>query len=186
MSRIDEFRQQLTNGGHRANRYRVQVTFPNRTTENAPKAQSSFEFLCFSTSIPVQAIGEIPVKYKGRTIYLAGDMAEPEAWTCTVYNTTSFDIRNACITWKNNFIAPDSVTGEDLMDTSTVDIEMLGKDDSVLQRATLYNAWPNSIGAVTLAYTEENSISTFELQLRYDWIDELPVSGGNSETTIEG
>lgn len=186
MSTINQFRQQLLNGGHRQNRFRAIVSFPNRTLENAPNAQNSFEFLCFATSMPTLAMGEIPVKYRGRTVYFAGDPAEPEAWSCSVYNTLSFDIRNACITWRNNYIKPDSVTGEDLIDTCTVDIELLDKNDKAIQKTTLYNAWPTSIGSISMDWSNENAISTFELQLRYDYSDEQPVNSQSSTSTIEG
>lgn len=187
MSTLNEFRQQLLHGGHRQNRYRATVNFPTRTLENAPKAQDSFQFLCFSTSVPTQALGEIPVKYKGRTVYFAGDPAEPETWTCSVYNTVSFDIREACIAWRNNYISPANVTGENLIDTTDVILELLDKNDNTLRKITLYNAWPVSIGSLGLGWNEENTISTFELQLRYDYPDEVSVNSNSSATTtIEG
>lgn len=190
MSTIDTFRQKLLRGGHRTNRFKATVTFPTRTLENAAKAQESFEFLAFSQTVPTQDMGEIPVKFRGRTVYFAGDPAEPEAWTCTVYNTLSFDIRNACINWRNNYIAPDKVTGEDLIDTSTVDIELLDKADVTVQKITLYNAWVKTIGQIQSSWDTENEISSFELTLRYDWLYETPVSSSpaaeNTTSTIEG
>ena len=188
MSTINEFRQKLLNGGHRTNRFRVNVTFPTRTLENAAKAQESFEFLAFAARVPAQDLGEIPVKFRGRTVYFAGDPAEPEAWSCIVYNTLSFDIRNACINWRNNYIAPDSVTGEDLIDTSTVTVELLNKQDKPIQKAVLNNAWAKTVGEITTSWETENEISRFDLTIRYDWVEEVPVLGdGSSESaTIEG
>lgn len=187
MSTIDQFRQKLLRGGHRTNRFRVFVDFPTRTLENASKAQESFEFLAFSTNVPSQGLGDIPVKYRGRTIYFAGDPAEPEEWTCSVYNSLSFDIRNACINWRNNYIAPDSVTGEDLIDTSTVRIELLDKADKPIQKITLNNAWAKTIGQITSSWETENEISRFDLTIRYDWLEEIPVSSSGSEgSTVEG
>lgn len=190
MSTINEFRQKLINGGHRSNRFKVVVTFPTRTLSNATKAQESFEFLAFAARVPAQDMGEIPVKFRGRTVYFAGDPAEPEAWSCTVYNTLSFDIRNACINWRNNYIAPDSVTGEDLIDTSTVSVELLNKQDETIQKAILNNAWAKTIGEITTSWDTENEISRFDLTIRYDWVEEIPVSKTSSNTTstidIEG
>lgn len=185
MSTIDQFRQKLTNGGHRSNRFRVIVDFPQNTLENAPKAQESFEFLAFASAVPTLNMGEIPIKFRGRTVYFAGDPAAPELWACSVYNQISFDIRNACLRWRDNYIAPDSVTGQDLIETSTARIEMLDKSDKVIQKFTIYNAWVQSIGQLSLDWNTENQISTFDLTLRYDYAKEEPVSGSSSET-IEG
>lgn len=187
MSTIDTFRQKLLRGGHRTNRFRVTVDFPTRTLENATKAQESFEFLAFAANVPTQGIGDIPVKFRGRTVYFAGDPAEPEEWTCSVYNSISFDIRNACINWKNNYINPDSVTGEDLIDTSTATIELLDKADKTIQKAVLNNAWVKTIGQIQTSWDTENEISRFDLTLRYDWVEEVPVSGqGGEVSTVEG
>lgn len=171
---LDEFRQKLIGGGHRANRFRVNITFPNNAVKGT--AQESFEFLAHSASMPQQGVGEIPVKYRGRTVYLAGDLAEPEAWNVTVYNTTSFEIRNTCLAWKNNYIAPDSVTGTDEMALATATIELLGKDnDTVVQKATLFNVWPTTIGNIELGWESENQISSFQLTLRYDYVEEIAI-----------
>ncbi|MBO7042960.1 hypothetical protein J6W34_00055 [bacterium] len=186
MSTIDQFRQKLLRGGHRTNRFRVTVDFPTRTLENAAKAQESFEFLAFAANVPTQALGEIPVKFRGRTVYFAGDPAEPEEWTCSVYNSISFDVRNACINWRNNYIRPDSVTGEDLIDTSTVTIELLDKSDVAIQKVVLNNAWVKSIGQIQTSWETENEISRFDLTIRYDWVEETPVAGSNGVSTVEG
>ena len=185
MSTINQFRQQLENGGHRQNRFKVTVNFPTRTLSNAPKAQTSFEFLAFATAMPVQNLGEIPLKYRGRTVYFAGDPAEPEIFTCSVYNSLSFDIRNACIDWRNNYINPDSVVGEDLIDTAEVQLDMLDKADNIIQTGILYNAWPRDIGQVAVSWQNENALSTFDLGIRFDWVDERPInSSSNTITTI--
>lgn len=188
MSTIDTFRQKLLRGGHRTNRFKATVTFPQRTlSDNASTAQNSFEFLAFATTVPTQDLGDIPVKFRGRTVYFAGDPAEPEEWTCSVYNTLSFDVRNACINWRNNYIAPDSVTGEDLIDTSTVVIELLDKADEPVQKITLNNAWVKSIGQIQTSWETENQISRFDLTIRYDWIYEEPImqnNKSNEQSTI--
>lgn len=188
MSTINEFRNQLERGGHRSNRFKVIVDFPQRTLTNAPKANSSFEFLCFSSSLPEQKLGEVAVKFRGRSVFFAGDPDAPDTWECEVYNTLSFDIRNACINWRNNYIKPDSVTGEDLIDLSVAEIVMLDKDDNPVQSCKLVNAWCKEIGAIETSWDSENKISTFKLVLRYDYVVEEPVSGvqNNESGTIEG
>lgn len=188
MSTINEFRAQLERGGHRSNRFKVIVDFPQRTLVNAEKANTSFEFLCFASSMPKQDLGDIALKFRGRTVYLAGDPADPEVWTCQVYNSITFDIRNACINWRNNYIKPDSVTGEDLIDLSVAKIYMLDKDDNPIQSCELVNAWCKEIGSIETSWKTENEISTFQLGMRYDYLVEVPVSSIQNNTlgTIEG
>jgi hypothetical protein len=174
MSTIDQFRQKLLRGGHRSNRFRITVTFPSRVP-SASQAQSSFEFLAYGGAMPSQAIESIPLKYRGRTCYFAGDPKEPEEFKVSVYNSTTFDIRNALIEWKNNYIQPDSITGEDLIDTADVFVDMLDKQDNIIQQGHLFYAWPTDIGSIALSWSTENTISTFDLTLKYDWVEEIPV-----------
>lgn len=176
MSKIDTFRQKLTNGGHRSNRFRAVVNFPTEIQSTfKTSAQDSFEFLAFDAPMPEQAMGIVKVNYKGRIVHFAGDIAEAGEWSCSVYNTTSFDIRNTLLQWRNMYMEADSVTGENLIPTADVTIEMLDKSDKVLQRGTLFNAWPTSIGQVDLKWDGDAGISTFTLKLQYDYIIEEPV-----------
>jgi len=174
MSTIDQFRQKLVRGGHRSNRFAITVTFPS-SLSSASSAQTSFEFLAFGSEMPSQGIENIPVKYRGRTTFLAGDPKEPDEFKISVYNSTTFDVRNALIEWKNSYIEPDSVTGEDLITTADVYIDLLDKQDNVIQQGHLYYAWPTDIGPISLSWSTENQLSTFDVSLRYDWIEELPV-----------
>ena len=171
---LDEFRQKLIGGGHRNNRFKVNVNFPSGLAIG--DAQSSFEFLGYSSTMPAQGIDEIAVKCRGRTVFLPGDLTPPEEWSVTIYNTTAFDIRNTCLNWKNSYIAPDLITGNEEIALPTATIELLGKDNmTVVQRATLYNAWAKTVGAIELSWENDSAISTFQLSIRYDYIIEESV-----------
>ena len=78
---------------------------------------------------------------------------------------------------------PESITGEDLIDTSTVTLELLNKQDKTVQKIILNNAWVKSIGEITTSWDSENEISKFSLTMRYDWLVEEPVSGQEGETS---
>ena len=54
-----------------------------------------------AAALPSRAITEIPLKFRGRTIYMAGDQAEPETWETTFLNDTDFVIKNAIELWSN-------------------------------------------------------------------------------------
>lgn len=186
MVTINQFRAQLEQGGHRSNRFRCQVTFPQRDSTLYPKAQKSFQFLAFASSIPAQGLDETVVKYLGRPVYLAGDPTEPELWSCTVYNALTFDIRNACISWKNNYMDPSSTNGNNMIDVASVEIFALDKDDNIIQQCTLENAWPKNVGAVEMSWNNASEISTFQLQIRYDYPVEIPVAQNTTPAIIQG
>ena len=86
MSTIDIFKSNLAGGG----KNQSFLIFPTNVV-NIPRTS---EFLCKGSAR--QTVTEIPVPFRGRTLYLAGDR-EFEVWETTFLNDTPFDIRNA---WK--------------------------------------------------------------------------------------
>ena len=101
MSNIDDFKANLIGGGARGNQFRVTLTPPAGIAIGLDVRRTSF--LVKASSLPSTAITEIPLKFRGRTIYMAGDRAEPEPWTTTFYNDTDFMIKNAIELWNNGF-----------------------------------------------------------------------------------
>lgn len=167
--KIEEFRSKLQGGGYRPNQFRVTVPFPAFAIEGS--AQSDMEFLCLSATFPGRGISEIPVKYRGTTVRLAGDREVTPDWTVSVYNSKSFDILSTLEAWQNYYLNNDSVGGANDMPTIEATIEALDKNDSVLKTYTMINFWPRKIEPVVLSQDTENTISTFNASFAYDyWI----------------
>ena len=92
MASIDDFKAMIAGGGARANQYRAILTTPNTIFTGLDSARTSF--LVKATSLPGQTITEIPVNFRGRQLFLAGDRTF-ETWTTTIINDTDFMVRNA-------------------------------------------------------------------------------------------
>ena len=71
MANIDDFKASLIGGGARANQFRVTITPPSGIAIGLDTRRTSF--LVKAAALPSRAITEIPLKFRGRTIYMAGD-----------------------------------------------------------------------------------------------------------------
>ena len=137
MATLDEFKAQLIGGGARPNQFRVTLTPPSGIVIGLDVRRTSF--LIKATKLPQQLIGEIPLKFRGRTVYMAGDRDEFEAWNTTIINDTDFMVRNAIERWMNGINDLENNTGvinsADYQTDATV--EQLDRDDTVLKTYTL-------------------------------------------------
>ena len=167
MATLDEFKAQLIGGGARPNQFRVTLTPPSGIAIGLDVRRTSF--LIKATKLPQQLIGEIPLKFRGGTVYMAGDRDEFEAWTTTIINDTDFMVRNAIERWMNGINDLENNTGvinsADYQTDATV--EQLDRDDTVLKTYIFRGLWPQSLGAIELNHEQANEIETFECTWRY-------------------
>ena len=94
MASLTDFRNKLTGGGARANQFEVQI-FSDFIQDS-----ETLSFLCRSASLPAMTVGEVPVFYRGRQIYVAGDRTYAD-WTVTVYNDGGWIARTNMENWNN-------------------------------------------------------------------------------------
>ena len=168
MANIDDFKASLIGGGARANQFRVTVTPPSGISIGLDTRRTSF--MCKSAALPSRAITEIPLKFRGRTIYMAGDAAEPEAWEITFLNDTDFMIKTAIELWSNGIndfaLNTGVVSPADYQTDLTV--EQLDRDETVLKTYILRNCWPTTSGsAIDLSMDTESAIEEFSVSWRY-------------------
>ena len=99
MATIDEFKGfQLTGGGARANQFRVTMNTPGAIATGLDVRRTSF--LVKTATLPGRTMGEIPIPFRGRNLYIVGD-SEFETWETTIINDTDFMVRNAMERWQN-------------------------------------------------------------------------------------
>jgi len=167
MATLDEFKAQLIGGGARPNQFRVTLTPPSGIVIELDVRRTSF--LVKATNLPTQNIGEIPVPFRGRTLYMAGDRAEFDAWTTTIINDTDFMVRNAVERWMNGINDLAENTGvTDVSDYQTdATVEQLDRDDTVLKTYIFRGLWPQSLGAIELSHETANALEEFEVTWRY-------------------
>lgn len=163
---IDDFKSKLTGGGARANLFKVLINFPGY-------AQGDVEltsFLCKAAQLPASILAPIEVKFRGRTLKMAGERSF-EPWTITVINDTDFRLRDAFERWSNGINNHNANTG--LVNPTDyfadLAVEQLDKDGSTLKSYDLRGCWPTNVSPIELSYETEGAIEEFtvEFQVQY-------------------
>ena len=167
MAQIDDFKANLLGGGARSNQFRVTITPPAGIAIGLDVRRTSF--LCSAASLPAVELGVVELKYRGRTINIAGDRIAAGTWTTTFYNDTDFMIRNAMERWNNGMNDFAANTGVQAMSDYATDlnVEQLDRDGTTLKSYIFRNSWPSSIAAIELQSDADTTIETFECTWQY-------------------
>jgi len=167
MANIDDFKANLLGGGARANQFRVTINPPTGISIGLLSRRTSF--MVKSSSLPAMTLGEIPISFRGRQIFIAGDRTFGETWSTTFINDTDFMIRNAMERWSNGINDLANNTGViDPADYQTdLTVEQLDRDDRVLKSYIFRSAWPTTVGSIELSYDTTDAIEEFEVTWRY-------------------
>ena len=167
MAQIDDFKANLLGGGARSNQFRVTITPPVGISIGLDVRSTSF--LCSATQLPQTELGTVELKYRGRTINIAGDRVAANTWSTTFYNDTDFMIRNAFERWNNGINDFALNTGVSSMADYATDlfVEQLDRDDTVLKSYIFRSAFPTTIAAIDLNVETDNALETFSCSWRY-------------------
>ena len=167
MANIDTFKANLIGGGARANQFRVTINSPTGIAIGLDNTRTSF--LCKATNLPGQTLGEIPVPFRGRSIYIAGDREFADAWTTTFINDTNFMIRDSIERWMNgiNDLADNTGVIAPADYQTDLTVEHLDRDDTVLKSYIFRSAWPTSVSSIDLTSEAAADIETFDVTWRY-------------------
>ena len=166
MAKIDDFKANLIGGGARPNQFRVTITPPPGIAIGLDVRRSSF--LAKASNLPGQTLGEIPIPFRGRNIYIAGDR-EFETWSTTFINDTDFMVRNAIERWMNGINDTVENTGVSSPAEYSADlfVEQLDRDDTILKSYIFRNAYPLTTAQIDVAADTTNTIEEFEVTWRY-------------------
>lgn len=169
MARISDFKAFMVGGGARANQFLVQLTFPSYVTGGIVAGQQA-QFLCKGAQLPASNVDNVQVQYRGRPINFAGERTF-EPWTISVYNDTSFDIRNALEQWSNGVQSLVDTTGRVNPRDYQVDLQVsqLDRNGAILKTYKFVDAYPTTIGAIALDYDTVNQIETFDVTFQYNY-----------------
>ena len=163
---VDDMKAKLVGGGARPNLFKVTMGFPSYVTADVSLAS----YMCKAASLPASTIAPIMVPFRGRQLQIAGDRTF-EAWNITVINDTDFNVRNSFEQWMNGINQHETNTGLTQPSSYMADmiVEQLDKDGTVKKKYDIRGTFPTSLGAIELAYTDENTIEEFtvELQVQY-------------------
>ena len=170
MPNISDFKSKLRGGGARANQFRVTMPFPGFASVGGEKETMSF--LCTASSLPGMTIGEVPIPFRGRNLYVAGDR-EFATWTTTVLNDTDFSIRNAYERWLNGI--NNMSDNEGLVNPADyqvdVFIDQLDRNGNVIKSYTFRGMFPTTIDDIALSYADNNTVESFTATHRYQYFE---------------
>lgn len=169
MANIADFKAQMLGGGARPNQFRVNLTFPNYTTLGVVAGVRG-QFLCKAAQLPASTIENIPVLYRGRPVNFAGERTF-QPWTVTIYNDTSFGIRNALEQWQSGIQNYDSTDGRTNPTDYQVDltVEQLDRNGATIKSYKFFDAMPTNISAIALDFEQQNAIEQFDVEFTYNY-----------------
>ena len=162
---IDDFKSAFIGGGARANQFEVRLTFPEAAQSSSGDRS---RFLVKSAALPGQAIDEVAVEFKGRTLYVAGDRTF-ETWTTTVINDESFNVRTDIEKWLNliNSMRDNVGVLSPSLYMQDIGVIQYSKNGAPIKAYELINCWPISVGQIDLSWDTRSEIETFDVTWRY-------------------
>ena len=166
-AQLNGFLGRLAGGGARANQYEVNIWGVPFITHS-----ETIKFLCRSASLPAMTVGEVPVFYRGRQIYVAGDRTYAD-WTLTIYNDAGWQARGDFERWNNALQEIGSTTSGTQDPASYYGIAQVAqkdRSDATMRVAELRGVWPTNVGEIALAYDTVDAIEEFDVTLRFNWM----------------
>lgn len=180
MANISDFKAQMIGGGARANQFRVELAFPSFVSAGALVGLNS-QFLCKAAQLPASTIDNTQVFYRGRPVNFAGERTF-QPWTITVYNDTTFTIRNAMERWSNGVLNHGQTNGRVNPRDYQVDllVHQLDRNGATVKTYKFVDAYPTAIGQIQLDYETNNQLETFEVEFTYNYWLSNTTTGGSA------
>ena len=177
MANIADFKAVMIGGGARPNQFRVELSFPKFVTGGAVAGQQA-QFLCKSAQLPASTLENIGILYRGRPVNFAGERTF-QPWTITIYNDTSFNIRNAIEQWQAGIQNYSATTGRVNPRDYQVDltVNQLDRNGADVKVYKFVDAYPTTIGAIALDYEQQNQIETFDVEFQYNFFTSNSTEG---------
>lgn len=169
MANIADFKAQMIGGGARPNQFRVELTFPSFVTLGVIAGQRA-QFLCRAASLPASTIETISIPYRGRPVNFAGERSF-QPWTVSIYNDTTFNIRNALEQWQSGIQQYNTTNGRTNPTDYQVDLSVhqLDRNGATIKSYKFTDSFPTNIGAISLDYEQQNAIEQFDVEFVYNF-----------------
>jgi hypothetical protein len=179
MANVADFKAQMIGGGARPNQFRVELTFPSFVTLGVIAGQRA-QFLCRAASLPASTIETISIPYRGRPVNFAGERSF-QPWTVSIYNDTTFNIRNALEQWQSGIQQYNTTNGRTNPTDYQVDlaVHQLDRNGATIKSYKFTDAFPTNIGAITLDYEQQNAIEQFDVEFVYNFFTSNEGAGAN-------
>ena len=167
VAKLNDFVGKLAGGGARANQFMVTISGVSFVSNS-----EQIRFMCRSASLPALTVGEVPVFYRGRQIYVAGDRTYAD-WTITCYNDAGWLARGDFERW-NNALQEIGQSTSGTQDPASyygiAQVEQKDRSDATMRVAEMRGVWPTNVGEIALAYDTVDAIEEFDVTLRFNWM----------------
>jgi hypothetical protein len=169
MANIADFKAQMIGGGARPNQFRVELSFPSYVTLGVVAGQRA-QFLCKGAQLPASTIENLPVLFRGRPVNFAGERVF-QPWTVTIYNDTTFGIRNALEQWQSGVQNYDTTNGRVNPTEYQVDLNVhqLDRNGAIIKSYKFVDAYPTAVSQIALDYETQNAIEQFDVEFTYNY-----------------
>lgn len=179
MANISDFKAQMIGGGARPNQFRVELAFPSYVTAGALVGLNS-QFLCKAATLPASTVENLPVMYRGRAVNFAGERSF-NPWTISIYNDTTFSIRNAMEVWSDGILNMGQTNGRVNPRDYQVDllVHQMDRNGNTVKSYKFIDAYPTDIGPITLDYGQNSEIELFDTIFHYNYWTSDTSTGGS-------
>ena len=180
MANISDFKAQMIGGGARPNQFRVDLTFPSFVTAGTLVGLNA-QFMCKAAQLPQATIDNTQVFYRGRQVNFAGERTFAP-WTISVYNDTTFAVRNALEKWSDGIMNHSQTNGRTNTSDYQVDllVTQLDRNGAPIKSYTFRDAYPTAISAIQLDYDTNNVIEMFDVEWTYNyWTSNTSTNGSD-------
>lgn len=169
MANIADFKAQMIGGGARPNQFRVELSFPSYVTLGVVAGQRA-QFLCKGAQLPASTVENLPILYRGRPVNFAGERVF-QPWTVSIYNDTTFGIRNALEQWQSGVQNYDTTNGRVNPTDYQVDLNVhqLDRNGAIIKSYKFVDAYPTAISQIALDYETQNAIEMFDVEFTFNY-----------------
>lgn len=136
-----------------------------------------------TSQFPGKSHDTIDLKFKGRTIPVKGQVKYDNTWTCTFYLTQDHALKTAFENWIESLDQVHNMQDPDLKvkaaqainslsyatDLSIAQMDFHGDQQTTFY--TLHNAFPKSVSAVDVDYSQVGTIIEFTVEFSYSHYD---------------
>lgn len=176
--------------GARSTKWDIAFSFSSPSIFPTPE---NVAIMCKASQLPARGLQTIPLKIKGRTIPVRGQVKYNNTWQCTFYSDPSHKLKHAFETWINacdeglQYDEPDIDTEKNIKEHAKTgyvkDICIYQCDFDETQntcRYIIHNVYPTEVSTITLD-SESGQVETFDVTFSYSHfdIDNIKGTSGN-------
>jgi hypothetical protein len=178
-------------GGTRKNRFRVRGTNGTGLAANFVDNLSLFHIV--AAAMPASIITTNPIDFRGRKILYPGDRVYSaegfNVWTITVLDDKNSTISGYKNLWHAAHAWSDSINDHEtnrgsvsycniIVEQLSLNGEAISATEKAIKRATLINAWPQSISPLEMEMQARDQYNTFDITFAFHYV--------NYDTALDG